>query len=37
MAVDANSSFFQWVIYIIQNYWPLFLRGAEVTLIISII
>ncbi len=36
MAVDANSSFFQWVIYIIQNYWPLFLRGAEVTLIISL-
>jgi putative lysine transport system permease protein len=36
MAVDADSSFFQWVVYILQHYWPLFLRGAEVTLIISL-
>lgn len=36
MTVDAGSSFFQWVLYILQHYWPLFLRGAEVTLIISL-
>jgi len=36
MVVDADSSFLQWVIYILQHYWPLFLRGAEVTLIISL-
>lgn len=36
MSVDANSSFFQWVLYIIQNYWPLLLRGAEVTLLIAL-
>ncbi len=36
MAVDANSSFIAWVLYILHNYWPLFLRGAEVTLIISL-
>lgn len=36
MSVDANSTFFQWVFSILQEYWPLFLRGAEVTLIISL-
>jgi len=36
MSVDANSTFFQWVIYILQTYWPLFLRGAGITLIISL-
>lgn len=36
MSVDFNSSFFEWVLYIIQNYWPLFLRGAEVTLLIAL-
>jgi putative lysine transport system permease protein len=36
MTVDAGSSFFQWVYYILLHYWPLFLRGAEVTLIISL-
>ncbi|MEN6326118.1 MAG: amino acid ABC transporter permease [Syntrophomonas sp.] len=36
MAVDANSSFITWVLYILQTSWPLFLRGAEVTLIISL-
>ncbi len=36
MSVDANSSFIQWVLFILQEYWPLFLRGAEVTLIISL-
>jgi putative lysine transport system permease protein len=36
MSVGANSSFFDWVFYILQNYWPLFLRGAEVTLLIAL-
>lgn len=36
MAVGASSTFFEWVFYILQNYWPLFLRGAAVTLIISL-
>lgn len=36
MSVSANSSFIEWVIFIVQEYWPLFLRGAETTLIISL-
>ncbi|NLT19367.1 MAG: amino acid ABC transporter permease [Syntrophomonadaceae bacterium] len=36
MSVDASSSFIQWVIFILQQYWPVFLRGAEYTLLISI-
>lgn len=36
MSVNADSTFFQWVVFILQNYWPLFLRGAETTLIISL-
>ena len=36
MSVTANSTFMQWVTYIFQQDWPLFLRGAEVTLIISL-
>jgi len=36
MSVDASSSFYEWVLYILQHYWPLFLRGAGVTLIISL-
>ncbi|HWQ74225.1 MAG TPA: amino acid ABC transporter permease [Syntrophomonas sp.] len=36
MSVTADSTFFQWVAYIFMSYWPLFLRGAEVTLIISL-
>jgi len=36
MSVTADSTFFQWVVFIFQEYWPLFLRGAEVTLIISL-
>lgn len=36
MSVTADSTFFQWVAFIFQEYWPLFLRGAEVTLIISL-
>jgi len=36
MSVNADSSFFQWVVFILQQYWPLFLRGAEMTLIISL-
>lgn len=34
--MDAGNTFFEWVIFIFQNNWPLFLRGAEVTLIISL-
>jgi len=29
-------SFWDWVVQILQNYWPMFLRGAGVTLLISI-
>ena len=36
MSVNADSTFFQWVVFIFQHYWPLFLRGAEVTLVISL-
>jgi len=36
MAVDASSGFFEWVYYIVQNYWPLFLRGAGTTLLIAL-
>ncbi len=36
MSVSANSTFFQWVIFILHEYWPLFLSGAGVTLIISL-
>lgn len=36
MEVDAASTFFEWVYYIILTYWPLFLRGAGVTLLISL-
>ena len=36
MLVNANSSFFERVFSILQAYWPLFLRGAEMTLIISL-
>jgi putative lysine transport system permease protein len=36
MPVDANSAFFEWVYYIVQQYWPLFMRGAGVTLVISL-
>ncbi len=36
MSVDASSSFFEWVLYILHVYWPLFLRGAGVTLVISL-
>lgn len=36
MSVDAGSSFFEWVIFILQQYWPLFMRGAGVTLLISL-
>lgn len=37
MTVTANSSFFEWVLFILQEYWPLLLRGAEVTLVISLV
>lgn len=36
MSVTANSGFFDWVLFIFQEYWPLFLRGTEVTLVISL-
>lgn len=36
MTVTAASSFFEWVLFILQEYWPLFLRGTEVTLVISL-
>ena len=36
MEVDAASTFLQWVQYILITYWPLFLRGAGVTLLISL-
>lgn len=36
MAITPDSSFFEWVIYITRTYWPLFMRGAQVTLIISL-
>ncbi len=34
--MDAGSTFFDWVFFIFQNNWPLLLRGAGVTLIISL-
>jgi putative lysine transport system permease protein len=36
MSASANSSFIEWVIFIAHDYWPLFLRGAETTLIIAL-
>ena len=27
---------FDWIVQILQNYWPMFLRGAGITLLISI-
>lgn len=36
MSISADSSFFEWVIFIWQEYWPLFLKGAEYTIIISL-
>ncbi len=32
----ADASFFEWVGYFITNYWPQFLNGAGVTLLIAI-
>jgi putative lysine transport system permease protein len=32
----ADRSFFEWVAYFIQNYWPMFLHGTGVTLLISL-
>ncbi|MGE5454954.1 MAG: amino acid ABC transporter permease [Methylocystaceae bacterium] len=34
--MSVESTFFDWVIIIFQNYWPLFLRGAGTTLLISL-
>ena len=36
MEVDAASTFLEWVHFILLTYWPLFLRGAGVTLLISL-
>ena len=36
MLVTADSTFFEWVIFIFQQNWPLFLRGAGVTLLIAL-
>ncbi len=36
MEVDAASTFLEWVYYILLTYWPLFLRGAGITLLISL-
>lgn len=35
-AANANSSFFQWVWSLVTTYWPMFLKGAGVTLLIAI-
>ncbi|MGE5370984.1 MAG: amino acid ABC transporter permease [Solirubrobacterales bacterium] len=32
----AGDSFFGWVVELTVQYWPLFLRGAEVTLVIAL-
>lgn len=32
----ADSGFFEWVSQIVQTYWPMFIKGAGVTLLISI-
>lgn len=34
--MPADNSFLAWVIFIFEHYWPLFLRGAINTLIISL-
>lgn len=34
--MSADASFFQWVAFIWQQYWPLFLRGAGNTLLIAL-
>ncbi len=34
--MSADSSFFQWVYYILQSNWPLFLLGARNTLFIAL-
>ena len=35
-AANASSSFFQWVWSLVTTYWPMFLKGAGVTLLIAI-
>lgn len=36
LAAAAGKTFWGWVAYLFLEYWPLFLRGAGVTLLISI-
>ena len=33
----AQSGFFDWVLFILRTYGPLFLRGAGTTLLISLV
>lgn len=34
--MPADNAFFPWVVFILQEYWPLFLRGAGNTLLIAL-
>jgi hypothetical protein len=34
--MSADASFFQWVAFIWEQNWPLFLRGAGNTLLIAL-
>ena len=34
--MPADRTFWEWVIFILKQYWPLFLQGTGVTLLISI-
>ncbi|MDF2685108.1 MAG: polar amino acid transporter, inner rane subunit [Clostridia bacterium] len=36
LTAAAERGFFDWIFLIVENYWPLFIRGAGVTLLISI-
>lgn len=36
ITADADSGFWQWVAYLWVTYWPMFLRGAGITLLIAI-
>lgn len=34
--MSADSSSLQWIVYLTQEYWPLFLSGAGITLLIAL-
>ena len=36
ITANADSGFWQWVAYLWVTYWPMFLRGAGITLLIAI-